>query len=795
MKKQNKTFASRARAIEKKYSRAKFDPVEKAEMEAELEALMNEQEAFREAMGFKEQEQMQQYAEGGYMVGGVDISPWASGAGHEQNVAKIYEQLTGILSGAKDTASMEQIINQYITDVTKGKGSLNGQAKAIIDASSKYQIDPALVIAIMQADSSLATAGKGARTNNPGNYGTMDDGSVTSFETIAQGIEAIPKQLAMYRDGKSSYGTPSAPGEGIWLPPGSTIAQQTPTETIISSLNNPNPVIPAKNISVTPESVDNNQYVVDMKGNRVGINEGERLPELTGRMAGDWDITGKALRAVGQVLPDWAKKGLNAIGSAAGWVDSGFGLLPENDRPLNTGIAPVAGMGRMGNLGKQAIGGRRAAQFGKDARLGQTISRADNAISSRPGRVSSTKVRPQADPNIPVESRLVRPGERLTNIADSKLPVVQQTGVDIIRPPLKGAGSQKALPSGPGVVEGQWRYPPAVRSTVTGKKGPQIINVEGTLEPKTLPMHVGVLPGFPAYNPEWINIPLDKKKADETIVGGRNPLSPLRPGQVPQNPGTPTELPGVDVIGKKEKPWIVTPEYKDVPLNPVEEDNTVYNPEPITQATPPPTWWQKNKQYLPYTIAGATNLAGNLLLANQAKKTARINPALVSAERMNLEPQAEQMRKDASVSKNVNMRNARNLGQGVQGMGIINSGVDRALGDQLTKLYGQQEGFNTEMANRVNLQNQDAVNRANMFNAQMKQQGNQTSLGFLNDAIGTIPGVMKDIRADKADKEMRKIQERYYKSMGRNYMNEGDLWDDTDTGFRYKVRNGKLVRV
>ena len=42
-----KTFAQRARELEKKYKRAKYDPVEKEELAAELRKLRDEQEAFR----------------------------------------------------------------------------------------------------------------------------------------------------------------------------------------------------------------------------------------------------------------------------------------------------------------------------------------------------------------------------------------------------------------------------------------------------------------------------------------------------------------------------------------------------------------------------------------------------------------------------------------------------------------------------------------------------------------------------------------------------------------------------
>ena len=203
-------------------------------------------------------------------------------------------------------------------------------------------------------------------------------------------------------------------------------------------------------------------------------------------------------------------------------------------------------------------------------------------------------------------------------------------------------------------------------------------------------------------------------------------------------------------------------------------------------------FWDKNKQYLPYAISGLSNIAGNLLLANMAKKNVpKVSASLATPERMNLEPQAEQLKKDAVVSKNIGMRQARDLGLNagatLANMGAIGSGVDRQLGSNLTNLYGQQEQFNVGTANQFNLQNQEAINRANLINSQYQAQGNQDRLNYLSGALGTIPGVMKDIRMDRADKEMRGIMDAYYKSSGgKNYLAVGSIFD-TEFG-KYVVK-------
>ena len=63
MNKNKKSFARRAKQIVAKYKRAKFDPVEKQELDAALAALAQEQEAYKQANGIGEYSQEQQSTE------------------------------------------------------------------------------------------------------------------------------------------------------------------------------------------------------------------------------------------------------------------------------------------------------------------------------------------------------------------------------------------------------------------------------------------------------------------------------------------------------------------------------------------------------------------------------------------------------------------------------------------------------------------------------------------------------------------------------------------------------------
>lgn len=68
------TFSQRALAIEKKYPRASFDSIEKRDLEAEMERLIDEQEAYKEANGLNEQEELQ-FADGGVLDYLTKIEP------------------------------------------------------------------------------------------------------------------------------------------------------------------------------------------------------------------------------------------------------------------------------------------------------------------------------------------------------------------------------------------------------------------------------------------------------------------------------------------------------------------------------------------------------------------------------------------------------------------------------------------------------------------------------------------------------------------------------------------------
>lgn len=287
------------------------------------------------------------------------------------------------------------------------------------------------------------------------------------------------------------------------------------------------------------------------------------------------------------------------------------------------------------------------------------------------------------------------------------------------------------------------------------------------------------------------------------------PTSPIN-SSVTGNPGQPTQVPVKPQTAVTRDPMLTNTTRMESIGTPKIGNPIAGNPQSLTVedsgvgtnalSGDKKGFFAENKDMLPYAISGLSNIASNLILANQAgKNIPKITPTIGSPEKINLEPQADMLRSQAGVAKNIAIRNARNLGvnpmEALAGIGAASAGIDRGLGQNLTNLYMGQEQANVGAANQFAMANQQSRERANIFNTQAKNQAKQDQLGYLGAAMSTVPGVMKDIRMDKADQQMRDVMRSYYNSMGRNYMVEGDIFDNPEDGFRYKVRNNELVRV
>jgi hypothetical protein len=66
----------------------------------------------------------------------------------------------------------------------------------ITASAKKYDISPSMLLAIVEADSSIGTKGLGKKTNNPGNVGNDDAGNKVYYEKLQDGIDAAANNLS-----------------------------------------------------------------------------------------------------------------------------------------------------------------------------------------------------------------------------------------------------------------------------------------------------------------------------------------------------------------------------------------------------------------------------------------------------------------------------------------------------------------------------------------------------------------------------------------------------------------------
>lgn len=121
------------------------------------------------------------------VVAGYDISSYATDPNHERSVASIYQRTPPF----KTASDIDMVIRKVAP-----KSKITGQMVAT--AANAYGVDPKMVYAIMLQDSSLGTAGMGARNNNPGNIGQYDNlgRPVAGYQTLQGGVNAVAKWLS-----------------------------------------------------------------------------------------------------------------------------------------------------------------------------------------------------------------------------------------------------------------------------------------------------------------------------------------------------------------------------------------------------------------------------------------------------------------------------------------------------------------------------------------------------------------------------------------------------------------------
>lgn len=124
----------------------------------------------------------------GGIVAGYNIGKYATDPTHESSVAKLYSNLSSY--NFNDSTSIDKAIKN-----ASSTSPITGQM--ILNASKQFGVDPKMVFAMMQQDSSLGTAGMGARNNNPGNIAQFDhlNKPVKGYATLQDGVNAVAQWL------------------------------------------------------------------------------------------------------------------------------------------------------------------------------------------------------------------------------------------------------------------------------------------------------------------------------------------------------------------------------------------------------------------------------------------------------------------------------------------------------------------------------------------------------------------------------------------------------------------------
>lgn len=122
------------------------------------------------------------------IINGYDITRYATDPLHEAKIQSIYKKLRGI-------TTPEQL-DAYIRKIAPNSPL---KAEDIYRIAVESRVDPNLITAIMQNDSTFGTKGKGARTFNPGNVGNDDTGREVNYGSWYNGIKAVADWLGKNR--------------------------------------------------------------------------------------------------------------------------------------------------------------------------------------------------------------------------------------------------------------------------------------------------------------------------------------------------------------------------------------------------------------------------------------------------------------------------------------------------------------------------------------------------------------------------------------------------------------------
>ncbi len=123
------------------------------------------------------------------IISGVDITKYATDPLHEKKISSI-------VGSMNIDASNPDVLDSYIKSIAPSS-SVTGNM--IANAAQVYNVDPKLITAIIQNDSTFGTKGKAVRTNNPGNVGNDDAGNMRKYSSVDNGVMAVAHWLSNHK--------------------------------------------------------------------------------------------------------------------------------------------------------------------------------------------------------------------------------------------------------------------------------------------------------------------------------------------------------------------------------------------------------------------------------------------------------------------------------------------------------------------------------------------------------------------------------------------------------------------
>lgn len=128
------------------------------------------------------------------IIAGYNIGPYATAPNHEAVVTSVYSRLMTTVGSVPTAESISAVINRY---QSRSPSPITGAM--VLQASQRYNVDPLLIMALMQVDSGYGTAGTAVGTRNPGNVGNMDDGRTRTYSSWQDGVNAVADWLNRHR--------------------------------------------------------------------------------------------------------------------------------------------------------------------------------------------------------------------------------------------------------------------------------------------------------------------------------------------------------------------------------------------------------------------------------------------------------------------------------------------------------------------------------------------------------------------------------------------------------------------